>query len=275
MPIRLPSVDELFKAWKENPSAFLIGAVFGLAAGYLVSWAVQNNSVARAELAKDQAELSARKLEAEKGDLVAKLDVSEKRLKIVSDETATLKTKLAQIDASRASQEESTKKLLEEKDESYKSLLAKYEDQRNLNAELKKNRGDTVVAHAVTKALSERILLTAAKKEVDRLSAQVRDYKAEIDRLRRAPPTPAPKSVTGASGEKTTVLRGFFENNDCASVNKIGEAVSMSPGLVEYHASRLTEEQLLVADPTYVAGHWFCITDKGREYVVDKGLIGH
>lgn len=153
MPIRLPSVDELLKAWKENPSAFLIGAVFGLAAGSFVSWAFQSNSVARAELAKDQAGLSARKLEAENGDLMAKLDVSEKRFKGVSDETAAFKNRLAQIDASRASQEESTKKLMEEKDERYKSLLAKYEDQRNLNAELKKNRGDTLVAHGtVTKA---------------------------------------------------------------------------------------------------------------------------
>jgi hypothetical protein len=81
MPIRLPSVDELLKAWKENPNALLIGMVFGFAAGYLVSWLVQINSVARAEFAKDRAEVSERKLEGEHGDLMAKLDASEKRFK--------------------------------------------------------------------------------------------------------------------------------------------------------------------------------------------------
>jgi hypothetical protein len=269
MPIRLPSVDELLKAWKENPNALLIGMVFGFAAGYLVSWLVQINSVARAEFAKDRAEVSERKLEGEHGDLMAKLDASEKRFKVVSDEAAALKNKLTQIDASSASQEESTKKVLEGKDENYKSLLAKYEDQRTLNAELKRKYDELAVRAKETKALSER---SAAKKEVDRLSAQVRDYKAEIDRLRRAPPTPALKSVIGASGGQTTVLLKFFEYNDCKYVDSIGEDVSMSPGLVEYHASRLTEEQLLEPD---AYDHKYCITDKGRAYVVDKGLIGH
>lgn len=278
MPVRLPSVDELLKAWKENPNALLIGMVFGFAAGYLVSWLVQTNSVARAELAKDRAEVTQKKLEAEHGDLMAKLDASEKRFKVVSDEAAALKNKLTQRDASSASQEESTKKLLEEKDESYKSLLAKYEDQRNLNAELKKKYDQLAARVKDTKAPSERSLLTAAKKEVDRLSAQARDYKAEIDRLRRAPPIPAPKSVIGASGGRTTVLLGFFNHNKCADVGDIGEEASVSAGMVEYHASRLTEAQLLERHPSYSPGswdHWFCITDKGRAYVHDNGLSGH
>lgn len=193
MPVRLPSVDEILKAWEENPNALLIGMVFGFAAGYLVSWLVQINSVARAELAKDRAELSAKSLEAEHGNLMAKLDASEKRVKVVRDEAAALKNKLIQIDASSTSQEESTKKLLEEKDESYKSLLSKYEDQRELNAELKKKYDQLTARAKDTKATSERSLLTAAKREIDRLSAQVRDYKAEIDRLRRAPPIPVKK----------------------------------------------------------------------------------
>lgn len=161
MPIRLPTVDELLKAWKENPNALLIGMVFGFAAGYLVSWLVQINSVARAEFAKDRAEVSERKLAAEHGDLMAKLDASEKRIKVVSDEAADLKNKLTQIDASSTSQEESTKKLLEGKDESYKSSLAKYEDQRSLNAELKRKYDELAVRAKDTKAPSERSLLTA------------------------------------------------------------------------------------------------------------------
>ncbi|MCI0624458.1 MAG: hypothetical protein L0387_22900, partial [Acidobacteria bacterium] len=169
MPVRLPSVDELLKAWKENPNALLIGMVFGFAAGYLVSWLVQINSVDRAELAKDRAEVSAKKLEAVHGDLMAKLDASEERVKVVSNEAAALKDKLTQRDASSASQEESKNKLLEEKDESYKSLLAKYESQRNLNSELKKKYDQLAARAKDTKATSERFLLTAAKKEVDRL----------------------------------------------------------------------------------------------------------
>ena len=279
MPVRLPSVDELLKAWKENPHALLIGMVFGFAAGYLVSWLVQTNSVARAELAKDLADLSAKKFEAEHGNLMAKLEASEKRVKVVSDEAAALKVKLTQRDASSASQEESKKKLLEEKDESYKSLHAKYEDQRNLNAELKKKYDQLAARAKDSEATSERFLLIAAKKEVQRLSARVRDYKAEIDRLRRAPPTPVPKGAIGASDSRTTVLLGFFNFNDCADASYIGQEISVSAGMVEYHASRLTEAQLLERHPDYRPGNWaehrFCITDKGRAYVHDNGLSGH
>lgn len=45
----------------------------------------------------------------------------------------------------------------------------------------------------------------------------------------------------------------------------------MSPGLVEYHAARLMDEQLLASNQS----HYYCITIKGRDYVVEKGLIGH
>ena len=217
MPVRLPSIDELRKAWKENPDAFLVGAVFGIAAGYLVFWLVQSALVARAEFAKDQAVADVRKLEVENGDLKAKLYSTEKRVTIASEEVAALST----------SQDERTKKLLDEKDESYKSLLAKYDDQRIVNADLKKRYDELAARAKDTKAPSERSPVTAAKKEVDRLSAQVRDYKAELDRLRRAPPTPsptpapppgpAPKNAIRDSDGRMTVLVGFYNRNNCVS----------------------------------------------------------
>lgn len=270
MPVRMPSIEEILNAWKENPRALFIGAVCGFTAGCLLTWYAVSSVAGQAGFMREQAVAEAKAAGAQRDDLKNRLDEAEKQIRQASSKTNALIEQLSQRDASIVAFEDDTKTLLKDKDEALQSVSRKGEAQKAALAELQKKHDALTVRLKQLGGTSDRSRLTAAQDDVTRLSTKVRTLEVENSRLRRAAETPTRQVSGGVSAAREDVLVAFFKQNDCAYVAHMESNFNIEDGLIEYHASRLVKEGLVVACEY---SHQFGITDKGRAYVVENRLI--
>lgn len=219
MPVRLPSIEELLSAWKENPKALFIGAVCGFTAGCLLTWYVVSSVAGQAGFMREQAMAEAKAAGGQRDDLKNRLDEAEKQIKQASSKTNALIEQLSKRDASIVACEDDTKKLLKEKDDALQSVSRKSEAQKTALVELQEKHDALAVRLKELGGTRDRSRLKAAQDDVMRLSTKVRTLEVENSRLRRAAETPTRQVGGGVSAASKDVLLAFFKANDCSYVS--------------------------------------------------------
>jgi FtsZ-binding cell division protein ZapB len=130
---------------------------------------------------------------------------------------------------------------------------------------------------AVTSGLSTEIIgllekkvtllteqVTTLETENKNLKAKLYDLEKELDRL---------KPKQDLADEAVKALRLFFDGD--RTVTQVSQYFGMTHGMAEYHCGVLEQHGMIQFPMAIMIGGEteLCITQKGREYLVNRGLV--
>jgi DNA-binding MarR family transcriptional regulator len=225
MAIRFPTADDVVRAWKEQPTIFILGIVLGAALGGFFGWNFGSSGYTEAR---------------------AQIDLIKEQNDKLRNEITQLSTKI---------EEQTTK--IEECQKRYQIQIARIKELEASNSRLRSKKFE-----------ENNIQLT---EEVSRLRKENNQLRQKIDLIEETS-----EKLQLSDGVENVLLLYLFKNSIFSKryAKAISKALKIDEEMVKYYADKLKKNGLVnvpmsSSDGTIV----YSLTEKGRAYVIEKGLL--